>query len=323
MAKTLLLWAWIPLCWQPLWGQAPGIRVNPGHKPQQQSKLTAGQTESDQRGTQNSPLVVDVLSHPKDTEESAKEKNEKDRAALIDGWTLGFAGAAAGFTGLLVIIGGRGVHVALRTLVAIEKQANLMERQTTVLERQTKAIEDTAVAAKGQIEAVIAESRPWLLIDKIEKPYLTPAFESPQGQARFAHCIVATKNHGKTPAKIMAMWSRLLISDSPVIAPVDLDAVEVSLAAPRAEPYIFPPGDLRTLEVAFPDGFILPQDRDDVLSNKVKYLWLCGFVKYMNTFDNELRTEYETRFCYVYETRLNSPEPFWTPAGPPKCNRAT
>lgn len=119
------------LTWIPLWGQSPSVRVDSSHNQKQQTKLGATKAQADQRGTKNSPVFVDMVQHPKSEQEAAKEKREKERKALIDGWTLGIAAAVALFTGTLVIIGWRGVNAAKRTLKAIERQATLQAASMT------------------------------------------------------------------------------------------------------------------------------------------------------------------------------------------------
>src|ERR1022692_2819744 len=133
---AVVLWTGVPFFWQPLRGQQPpGVGVqSSGHK-KQQSKFTTTQTQEDQRGTPNAPVFVDVLSHPKSEHEAAEEKRENHRKALVDGWTLGAAIAVAGFTGLLVYIGWRGVLIGLGTLKAIEKQNDQAAKHLGLIER--------------------------------------------------------------------------------------------------------------------------------------------------------------------------------------------
>ena len=69
-------------------------------------------------------------------------------------------------------------------------------------------------------------------------------------------------------------------------------------------------------------GFISEGDRKMVLDDYIRYLWLVGCVSYRDTFERKSVPEYETRFCYLYETRTTAPEPFWIDAGPTGCNRA-
>jgi hypothetical protein len=215
-----------------------------------------------------------------------------------DGWDK----ALVVFTGLIVIVGGFQIYFLWGTV---------------------EATKDNAFAARESATATIIENRPWLLLTKIENPHLTPAVEVPHSEQRITHCYVWTQNFGKTPAMVTTLWGRMLIGDSPIAPPRDLN-IEIATTSPIPEPYVFPPAKPLPAEAQLsPEGFISPQVRDDILKRKVKYLWVCGFVKYRNTFEGTRSPNYETRFCHLYETRTNSPEPFWTPAGPPEYNRAT
>jgi hypothetical protein len=131
---AIILWAWAPFCWQPLWGQAPGVGVQPGSQQKQQTALGAGKAADGQRGTQDSPLIVETHERAKTDQEAAEEKKAAKRKDYIDIWTLRLAFAVAAFTALLVaftaflaIVGWRGVKAANRTLRAIQRQADLMQ----------------------------------------------------------------------------------------------------------------------------------------------------------------------------------------------------
>ena len=126
LVLAIVLWAWIPFCWQPLWGQAPGVGAKAGQNKKQQPGLATGQHKDEQRGTNESPLVVDIRDRQKSFDETAKDKAENDWKHHVDTWTVNLALAIAILTGLLVLIGGFGVRAANRTLKAIERQANLM-----------------------------------------------------------------------------------------------------------------------------------------------------------------------------------------------------
>jgi hypothetical protein len=59
-----------------------GTRVQPSHNQKQQTKLATAQAQNDQRETKESPVVVDVLSHPKSQEEAAQGKRAADRKKI-------------------------------------------------------------------------------------------------------------------------------------------------------------------------------------------------------------------------------------------------
>lgn len=202
-------------------------------------------------------------------------------------------------------------------LVAVAIWGVLVARGTLkILVRQTAHLQES-------VGAVIAENRPWLLIpsgqagNKIQDPFLVPVEEN-MGE-RMAHCIFFTKNFGKTPGRIFASKAEMQIGDSPM-EPPDPGVYEMKDAAHSL--ITFPPGEEVASEALLaPLAFIKEVDRDKILKHG-KFLWLCGFLKYRDTFEREKAPEHETRFCYLYETRFNSP-PFWRLAGPSVYNRAT
>jgi hypothetical protein len=60
------LLAWIPFCGQPLRGQSP-------HNPEHQIQFSTLQTKDDKRGTNESPLVIEMFSRPQGKAEATKE----------------------------------------------------------------------------------------------------------------------------------------------------------------------------------------------------------------------------------------------------------
>jgi len=133
MRNTLavVVLAWIPLCWQPLRGQPPTVGIKPSGNQQKQPNRTSSNAAPEQRGTQESPLVVDTKGHKNTKEEAAEEEREKDNKEFTDRWAFYATVAVAGFTGVLVIIGALGIRAANRTLKAIEKQATLQAASMT------------------------------------------------------------------------------------------------------------------------------------------------------------------------------------------------
>src|ERR1700683_4503045 len=121
LVLVLALCAWIPSCWQPIWAQVPSVGIKSGSQKKNQTPLSPSKPTADQRGTKNSPLVVDTEGHqdtPAETEEKASEKEEKHS---FDTWTLRWAGITAGTTVVLMFVGIGGVMAAIRTLRAIER----------------------------------------------------------------------------------------------------------------------------------------------------------------------------------------------------------
>ncbi|MGA7089854.1 MAG: hypothetical protein WBX12_04150, partial [Candidatus Acidiferrales bacterium] len=74
---------------------------------------------------------------------------------------------------------------------------------------------------------------------------------------------------------------------------------------------------------------IVSKELEQLLKTKSKFLWLCGFCRYMDTFNRKDSAVYESRFCYRWISDAASYEDrdihinFWIMAGPREYNRAT
>ena len=151
VAVGLLLLVTIP----PVPGQAPDQPANKGSNPK-------GTSSGQQQPAQRVPSAPKVKSEPSPDSEGGgpEQKNSDDpvsistvkpldvRADVQKDWMdkLNWVFAAT-----LVLIGGGGVYAAVRTLKAIERQAELMERQAT------EARESTAQQGRD-VQASIAEA---------------------------------------------------------------------------------------------------------------------------------------------------------------------
>lgn len=114
-----------------------------GHPSDQQrpADSKAPQSQSKQRGTEESPIFIHILQDPQGKADTAKTQSEDGNKPLYDALTAWGAIVAAGFTGLLVIVGVFGVRAANRTLEAIRQQGNLMAREFELSHRPWVAVE--------------------------------------------------------------------------------------------------------------------------------------------------------------------------------------
>ena len=127
MVAVLTVCEWIAM---PTWGQSEKQR----HQPSEPTEKTAAAAKNDQRGTKDSPLMIEIQERAKSESEAALEKNANDHKEFNDEVTAWSAAIAAFCTFLLVIVGGFGVCYAIRTLRAIERQAGLLEVQAALME---------------------------------------------------------------------------------------------------------------------------------------------------------------------------------------------
>jgi hypothetical protein len=205
-ALILLLFAWVPAYWYPAWGQSPSVGVDGTHEPKQKSDLATPKPEI---GTKASPFVVETHARTKDKDEAAEAQRDKDEADRINRWMLRFAGAAALFTGLLVVVGGSGVWAALRTLRAIETQALTAKDSVSIAQVMAQlarlGVQATALGtqvavlnAKGALQAAEAAKRNIEMSMSRERARVRVEFEKPVVRPHFVVC--AMTNVGLTPA---------------------------------------------------------------------------------------------------------------------------
>lgn len=190
--------------------------------------------------------------------------------------------------------------------------------------RAVQAARDSANATRKNVEALITSERPWLLVewgkfgDKVQVPYLLPLENRPD--ARASNCIFTVRNYGKTPAKVLEQRAELQVSENPT-APPDVDIYKPSFKGP--DTYMFPQEQALPMEARLRNVAFVSKIDSDAIKGGGKFLWLCGVIRYEDSFEREDRTSpYETCFCYLWDTRTNAPAPQWRSAGPPTYNHA-
>lgn len=131
--------------------------LEPGQKPQAESAPANQQTNTDQRGTEEVPLVVKIAPAPEAQPESSEQRNAREQQSSQDRWTLVFAGLTTLFTGALVGVGGG-------QLLMFYRQLGYMRDGMQETKTAAEAARDAANAAKEQAttarEEFLATHRP-------------------------------------------------------------------------------------------------------------------------------------------------------------------
>ena len=289
------------------------------------------------------PLVA--VTNLEENQKTAPENNsgEKKRTywekvtapEVFPNWILmgvGFFGTLAAFLTLKVIYNqARDARDQARdaradSQKAIELTQILAESARTSAkagEKIAEAAANNAEIARQNTDSVMRRERAWILIereisqDKIQDPYL-PTVEQFMVEQRMPHCIFFYRNVGRTAAKIVGGKAELQLGKNPSVLP---NASIYDMKDMFTFPDILPPGNSSADEATFRNLSGL----QDLIGIKegIKFLWLCGIIKYVDTFERGSESEHETRFCYLWETRMNTPKPFWRIAGPTEYNKAT
>jgi len=281
--------------------------ANPPQKPDgkgQQSNLSANR---------EAPAPVVIVNNAGTDKETDKAKTEAP-----NGDTSIWANAA---NWALVAIG-------FITFIAVWKQARETAKATQAMRDSIPLQKTAADAALLNAQAVINAERPWVMIEKIDEPYLEPwewppqtkpdelPPPRPQSELRLSHCMFYLKNFGNTPAKLTAWRYELLIGDSWTTPPeTDLwqhEGRDISPYAIAANGILAQPAELV-------GGVVAIKQRDELLVSRIKTLWLCGIIHYLDAFGKA----HKTTFCWVYQTHMNGPRPFWQLGGQWEYNQTT
>ena len=202
----------------------------------------------------------------------------------------------------LVVVGGGGIIVALRTL--------------TQIRRQTDATAVAANAAKESADAVTFVERGWLLTDSWEVTQPTPWPQSgPPALNSFKYSM---KNFGQTPIFVVSTGSRFRLVSSLENLPNEPEygavlhlPFEIVIAPDKSTPAV-------ECHVE-PDGRLSSHDVEEIRGGR-KMLYGYGFVTYRDVFGKI----HETRFCARYHPGfLNDTYHGLRLAGPPAYNRQT
>jgi hypothetical protein len=239
-----------------------------GDKEKQKADARTFNPAAAEIGTEPRPAVVELKKHAKSEAEATKERADKDSKDFRDRWTFYAAMAVAAFNGILVIVGSLGVRAAVRTLRAIEKQADLMERQASEAResnaqqgrdvrasiaeatRASAAMEGIAVSKALNVESVrqsVGISREIADMQKLatelqSRAYLSASLNTAifQDANHVFEVQAAFRNHGHTPAYDVTFRATAQIVPMPLPQdfsfplPDETAGASVSLMAPSA-----------------------------------------------------------------------------------------
>lgn len=211
-------------------------------------------------GTTQSPAVVRVLPAEQDPQEVAEERAQRQAQAAANRWIVRLTAAVALFTFGLIAVG----VLQWRTYKATLAANKVVERAYVDISHQ---------------------SRPGLRFLAV-----------PDSQDRKPYLVAEIKNHGKTPADLVAILMRLVVAAVPPAKPVYGDDRKELRA-------VVMPGE--SLQTPWPFLQI-----SDALYNSIQAgqmtVWVIGYIDYRDRFGTLHRGGYTRR--YDPETDRTVPE---------------
>jgi hypothetical protein len=291
-----------PMPLQPPSPSAGETRQPPENEPSTPQKPSA----TEQRGTENNPVIVKVLPAEKTTEERTQETADHDEKASADWWLIKLTGALVGvrILQLLAFIGQ--IIVFVVQTQRLRDSVSEMKRATAAAEKAADAARDGADAAKQAArvsEAALTRlERPYLFIASVELSSvslaaLTPLQVSGEPIVEILRVDVSLINHGKTAASVQRMSGCLRIFERlPKIPEYD---------PARGGLLVIPPEQMGPRQ---PFSVEITEDVRRRWQNNEVSLFFIGYVIYDDYFD----MQHTTGFCARYSRDAG---PGWAKAG--------
>lgn len=214
----------------------------------------------------------------------------------------------------LVAVGVWGIRTAVRTLKAVEKQADEMVKQATLMKEQTTVAQEAANAALLNARAVINAERPWLLIE--------PSLDlqgMPGVPARSFTVSFKAKNVGRSPAEIIyaaLRWRPLPFGDE--LHEERFFSEEIPIENQWAHSQWKEPNESFTPEGL--DGRCrISHDTGELWRQLItgeKVLIVMGFIRYRDAISNCV---HESRYAYSVSPKFDT----MVMTGPPGYNTLT
>jgi hypothetical protein len=262
ISLALLISAW------PAFAQSPQPSPVSGEtKTQQIETPNAKQSTIDQRGTDQSPVVVRVVPVQKTPADITEEKSEREQKGELDAKLVQYNGDLAFYTESLAAI-------AVLQFVALCIQAYWLARTVKVSERAAKVAEDSSQAVVSQLRAYISMLKPTISGAMDDAPIRSEIF---------------AKNTGHTPAYHFGWVSGITIKDLPFDEElrVNMDNSQISdiTIGPGTEiGHTAPsPGKVRILTT---------EEREAIRDGK-KAIFIYGEMRYVDTFKQPHTVRYQ------------------------------
>ena len=259
----------------------------------EQKQVGTGQryTPHDERGTENSPIVVKVLPSLKTAEETAQEAAERQEKTSSDWWLDFFTGVLATMAIIQAFVFGyQGVQLK-RTVAAAEGQSADMKQSIAEAARAANAMEQVAVHIEASAKAATVSVG---AIQQQMRAYITVIvwggiYQDRTKGIRFAGQPSIT-NMGNTPARKVKHKAAAAIL--PVPLPVDFD---FPLPEQWSGGNVIGAHQNTLLTVPI-NEFVDDASVEEIKSGggkAVLYVW--GMVTYVDVFEDEQ----STKFCQI------------------------
>jgi hypothetical protein len=254
--------SFVPLMWvlAQSQGPAPGsAKVN--HPEKDGASQAKQQPAVDQRGTEQSPLVVKVVPPPNAQIDTQHRTSERDEKSPADRWLLVF-------TGMLVVVGGT--------------QAAFLYWQATQLRRAVVAADKSAVAARDTVSKMTdtaeRQLRAYMVLEDGEIVHVSHPVQVPAAN-------LIARNTGETPAHRVIVQAKIAVAEYPLSG-------ELPPVTPAAHPALSVIGRNGIINIPLALGAPLTQGELALMRFGKVAIYVYGHVTYSDAFGHDRTTHF-------------------------------
>lgn len=262
---------------------SPNAGIAKSNPPQNKATHSAQPNKTDQRGTEETPVIIKISPAQKSETETAEDAKERQEKAELDRKLVDFNRDLAYYTKVLAWVAG------LQFLALVGQVIFLR-----LAFRESKRAADIAR------DAMVAGERAFVFATQVNS-----FWELDQGTGLYHWRFRPTwQNSGDTPTKIMTIHTECVLRDTPLPLGFNFNYPTNEIGTGG----LIPPKITHMGGLVPRSAAISPQDILDVQAGR-KYLYLWGWARYNDVFPGT--PQHITRFCWslvpVGDPRAYSP----------------
>jgi Sec-independent protein translocase protein TatA len=269
-----------------------------GDVPQPNSSAPSQAANSDQRGTEQSPLVIKLLPTDKTKQESEEDAQDRQEKASSDWWIVCLTGILALVAFLQLLVFGYQAKKLRETVESAKDQSSAMERHISEAARSANAMEGVAksleITAEASQQAAVASQQSIASLRQQMRAWLTIIIGGGIPQERVKNLKFDARpvilNTGLTPARNVRYQIKAAILPVPLPPDFDFPLPEQELGAGGNCIGAHQNAQLMTVT----DDYVPDEDVEDIKSGKDRALYSWGLVTYEDVFGGP---SHQTQFC--------------------------
>jgi Sec-independent protein translocase protein TatA len=274
---------------------------------QQDSRASSQATNSDQRGTEQSPLVIKLLPTERTKQESEEDAQDRHEKASSDWWIVCLTGVLALVAFLQLLVFGYQAKKLRETVESAKDQSSAMERHISEAARSAAAMEGVAksleITAEASRQAAIASQQSITNLRQQMRAWLTVIIGNGIPQQRDKNLRFEASplifNSGLTPARNVRHRIKSGIFSIPLP-----DNFDQSVTAEKEAGGNLIGAHQSAQMPSVIDDYVPDGEVEDIKAARGRGVYAWGIVTYEDVFGETHTTTFCQQFTYLPDGKL-------------------